>query len=872
MVGKKTVLMLVLLSLGLVAATFHPAQSVKRATIDFSGLAEGAIVSSLSHGAGISGDPIKGSVSVFGSNPAFPGTNTAMIFDATCAGGCSGQDFDLHFPELGNVLIISEDLDSNDPDDADNPGAFFRFDFSKFGPGKVNVKSLVVADIEIDEGAMVQVFQPGQPDPKTVDIPFTGDHNDLEVQVGGQGIDRMVVFLGGSGAIDNIEIEIEDGNGPEINLELDGTCVPKGVYSEKLELTGTLKRDGVPIPNHAISLNLPNGNKVSVNTNQDGAYSYLFEGARDYIGQNVAAVATVDGNKFSAQHAITASDFEGCNPPVQITLQGTCEPYENERSDDLRLWGDLTLGGSPVPNHTIRLDFPDGNSVSLNTDTNGEFWHIYKGARNYIGQNITAVATVDGNDYSAQHAITEDDFEDCSPGVNITLQGTCEPQGQPSIDLRLTGDLTRDGNPIPNHPVRLNLPDGSEVQLSTNQEGKISYLFKGAARFLGSNITAVARVDGVDYPAQHKITEENFKGCPIRWGPELTVQGICEKKTGQSESHDLRLTGKLTDFDGSPVPNHTIELDLPDREELVFVTTGPAGNYSYLFVGADQYLGKRVKAETTFEGERIFAKEDHIITDTDFKGCQKTRSYKCKKVLLTTYHEQPIELGSQIPGWGLVNVNLECIGRGQGKSCRLVVKGQPGYLIKSDTLKMNVPRLEPHVKYQAQIKGYDGAWTNKGCEFSFITGGRVASTSTHLADQVDQLGWVSLGEGQNAIKPLGVCSGWSDACLFADNIIGFHLDDIYGNRQPGAELSALQPGDRISIYRDHRLYTYEFTGSERVRQSAEGNQSILDAAELHDLVLTTCSGYWLIDEGHFSHTRLATFTLLPRIERLYLGH
>ncbi len=770
MVGKKAVLMFVLLSLGLVAATFHPAQTVKRATIDFSGLAEGAIVSSLSNGAGISGDPIEGSISVFGSNPVFPGTNTAMIFDATCAGGCSGQDFDLQFPELGNGLIISEDLDSSDPDDADNPGAFFNFVFSNFGNAKVNVGTLTVADIDEATG-LIEAYKGGQLK-KKMDFPPTGDHMKAEVNFGVKDIDRLVVRLNGSGMIDNIEIEIVEQEPQQPSITLQGTCEPKGVFSEDLRLTGSLKRDGSPVPNHAISLDLPGGNKVSVNTNQDGAYSYLFEGAR-----------------------------------------------------------------------------------------------------NHIGQNITASATVDGQDTSDTHPISEADFAGCSQDVTITLQGTCEPQGQPSIDLRLTGDLTRDGNPIPNHPVRLNLPDGSEVPLSTNQEGKISYLFKGAARFLGSNITAVARVDGVDYSAQHEITEENFKGCPIPLGPELTVQGICEKKAGQSESHDLRLTGKLTDSDESPVPNHTIELDLPDREELVFVTTDPAGNYSYLFVGADQYLGKRVKAETTFEGERIFAKVDHIITAADFEGCQqKTRSYVCHNVFLYTSFGQPIELGSQIPGWGIEDVHVVCKGIGQGKSCRIKVKGQPGYVVKSSTLEMDVPRLLPHVKYQAQIKGYDGAWTNKGCEFSFITGGHVASTSTHLSDQVDQLGWVSLGEGQSALKPLGVCSGWSDACLFADNIIGLHLDDIYGNLLPGSKLSTLQPGDRISIYRDHRLYTYEFTGSERVRQSAEGNQSILEAAEVHDLVLTTCSGYRLIEEGRFSHTRLATFTLLPRVERLYLGH
>ena len=772
MVGKKAVLMFVLLSLGLVAASFHPAQTVKRATIDFSGLAEGAIVSSLSNGAGISGDPIEGSISVFGSNPVFPGTNTAMIFDATCAGGCSGQDFDLQFPELGNGLIISEDLDSSDPDDADNPGAFFNFVFSNFGNAKVNVGTLTVADIDEATG-LIEAYKGGQLK-KKMDFPPTGDHMKAEVNFGVKDIDRLVVRLNGSGMIDNIEIEIvEEPLQPSITLQ--GTCEPKGVFSEDLRLTGSLKRDGSPVPNHAISLDLPGGNKVSVNTNQDGAYSYLFEGARNHIGQNITASATVDGQNTSDTHAITDADFAGC-----------------------------------------------------------------------------------------------------SQGVNITLQGTCEPKGVFSEDLRLTGSLKRDGSPIPNHPIRLNLPDGNPVSLSTNDEGTFSYLFKGAADFLGSNITAEATVDGQNTSDTHTITDDDFIECSVVTGPVLTVQGICERKAGQSESHDLRITGKLTDSENSmnfPIPNHPITLELPDGNS-VSLTTDHAGNYSYLFVGADLYLAKRVKAETTVNGERFFGNfgEQYTITPAVFEECQKTRSYRCNNVFLYTSFGQPIELGSQIPGWGIEDVHVVCKGIGQGKSCRIKVKGQPGYVVKSSTLEMDVPRLLPHVNYQAQIKGYDGAWTNKGCEFSFITGGHVASTSTHLSDQVDQLGWVSLGEGQSALKPLGVCSGWSDACLFADNIIGLHLDDIYGNQLPGSKLSVLQPGDRISIYRDHRLYTYEFTGSERVRQSAEGNQAVLDAAEQHDLVLTTCSGYRLIDEGGSSHTRLATFTLLPRVERLYLGH
>ena len=245
MVGKKAVLMLVLLSLGLLAVTFQPAKSVKRATIDFEGLkaetfvynvflplvskdyeenntvidfeglAEGDIVRKLSHGAGISGDPINGNVTVNGYNPdpKFKDTNAAMIFDATCAGGCSGGDDDLYFPELGNGLIISEDLDSSDPDDADNPGDFyFEFVFSNFGNAKVNLKKLTYADIDDNEApGLIEVYK-GSQLKKEMELPHTGNQQKEEVLVEANDIDRLVVRFNGSAMIDNVEIVIEPPN------------------------------------------------------------------------------------------------------------------------------------------------------------------------------------------------------------------------------------------------------------------------------------------------------------------------------------------------------------------------------------------------------------------------------------------------------------------------------------------------------------------------------------------------------------------------------------------------------------------------------------------------------------------------------------
>ena len=178
------------------------------ATIDFeSGLSEGDIAGTLDVGAGISGTDF-GSVSVVGTNPALtPTTNWAMVFDATCDGGCSGGDTDLEQPANGNVLIISEDKDADDPDDADVVGARFDFDFSAWGSGTVTVISMDVLDVELEEGGANISFDVGA----DVPIPTIGDGNIETVAVNRAGVSEMTVLLNGSGAIDNVKISIERG-------------------------------------------------------------------------------------------------------------------------------------------------------------------------------------------------------------------------------------------------------------------------------------------------------------------------------------------------------------------------------------------------------------------------------------------------------------------------------------------------------------------------------------------------------------------------------------------------------------------------------------------------------------------------------------
>ncbi len=196
------------------------AQSVF-AVIDFEGIAPGTIVDQLSSGFGISGDPIAGFVFVNAFNPDLGDVNAAMIFDARCPPGnvpadCSGNDADLFNFSFGNTLIISEDLDTTDPDDGDVAGSIISFEYSNLGDGSgAFIESLEVHDIEEDQGeledAKITFFEGGLGGTPVgmVDIPHTGNGGTALVPVGVAGVDAMEIDLAGSGMVNNIRFSAE---------------------------------------------------------------------------------------------------------------------------------------------------------------------------------------------------------------------------------------------------------------------------------------------------------------------------------------------------------------------------------------------------------------------------------------------------------------------------------------------------------------------------------------------------------------------------------------------------------------------------------------------------------------------------------------
>eukprot|EP00549_Striatella_unipunctata_P008206 CAMPEP_0118691496 /NCGR_PEP_ID=MMETSP0800-20121206/10714_1 /TAXON_ID=210618 ORGANISM="Striatella unipunctata, Strain CCMP2910" /NCGR_SAMPLE_ID=MMETSP0800 /ASSEMBLY_ACC=CAM_ASM_000638 /LENGTH=450 /DNA_ID=CAMNT_0006589285 /DNA_START=384 /DNA_END=1733 /DNA_ORIENTATION=- len=168
---------------------YHPPKkcSGESRVLDFDDFSAGTIVDSQYYGVNIKGK----------SNNLKPFKNSAMIFDSDHP---TGDDWDLSYYHKGGILILSEDLNSYDPNDSDYGGDFtFTFD------EPVCVESFVLLDNE--EGAKVTLLSETGRVLNEIFVDGKGPAGDNSEQVvfleNTPGVKEVKIELFGSGAIDD---------------------------------------------------------------------------------------------------------------------------------------------------------------------------------------------------------------------------------------------------------------------------------------------------------------------------------------------------------------------------------------------------------------------------------------------------------------------------------------------------------------------------------------------------------------------------------------------------------------------------------------------------------------------------------------------
>ncbi|NET14104.1 MAG: hypothetical protein F6K08_15310, partial [Okeania sp. SIO1H6] len=143
------------------------------------------------------------------------GSNQAMIFDSA---NPTGEDDDLKTDSEGNILIISEDGDSSDPDDEAH-GGVITFDLDN----PVELNSINFVDIEETGGEVSTTDVDGNV--TTTAIPAPGDGSLQTLDIDDSDVVKVEVDLVGSGAISGLDFD-SIGDGIYKNI---GTVVADGV-------------------------------------------------------------------------------------------------------------------------------------------------------------------------------------------------------------------------------------------------------------------------------------------------------------------------------------------------------------------------------------------------------------------------------------------------------------------------------------------------------------------------------------------------------------------------------------------------------------------------------------------------------------------
>lgn len=175
-------------------------------------------------------------IEVHGVNPSYKGINAAMIFDSS---NPIGGDFDLGSPNiefggkgigkggtiepflntepLGKILIVSENLEAANPNDIETAS---RLVFSFLDWGYFKLHSMTVIDIEPSANKLYTTSMTPKIEIQNATgrvladapLPYTGDNGVANVYFDRHfgnvtGAVKLVVYLPGSGGIDNICVE-----------------------------------------------------------------------------------------------------------------------------------------------------------------------------------------------------------------------------------------------------------------------------------------------------------------------------------------------------------------------------------------------------------------------------------------------------------------------------------------------------------------------------------------------------------------------------------------------------------------------------------------------------------------------------------------
>ena len=309
-----------------------------------------------------------------------PAETGIMVFDTN---NPTGEDYDLAAEDLGNVLIISEDGNQQDPDD-NATGGTIEIEFDE--PSTVTEIGLL--DIE-ESGSFIDLFDIEDELIDSIAIEPVGDGVGFELDLSSLEVSRLELNLSGSGALTFLDFMPELDDSSHGGTSSEPILLTETAWERHGEQLGTWSDDGETIDD-ASRIEVADG--VTVNTlGGDDVISALANNATALL--NEGTIVTGEGNDLlQASVAGNGNDLIGIFNEVETDI--------DTREGDDRIIGTVEVRNSS-DNHTGikleplgRIDTGEGDDQitgTVKTEGEGDF-------SSGIFANISSIVTGAGDD------------------------------------------------------------------------------------------------------------------------------------------------------------------------------------------------------------------------------------------------------------------------------------------------------------------------------------------------------------------------------------------------------------------------------------------------------------------------------------------
>ncbi|ARQ07924.1 Rib/alpha-like domain-containing protein [Macrococcoides canis] len=394
-------------------------------------------------------------------------------------------------------------------------------------------------------------------------------------------------------------VTFADGSTEEIDVIIT-VLAPKDITPPVVDIkpiqVGDTTVSGTSEPNAIVTVTLPDGTVVMVNTDATGSWSIPVPPIKE--GDKVSAVAKDEaGNVSSPDEEIAPSTVDTTAPVINV--------------DPIQI-GDTVVTGTSEPGSTVTVTLSDGTTVTTVTNSDGT-WTVNTPVIK-SGETVSAVSTdgsgnTSGPDTEVAPVVTADTT---APVINVN-----------PIQI---GDTVITGTSEPGSTVTVILPDGTTVTTVTNSDG--TWTVDTPVIKSGDTVSAVS-TDGSGNTSG-PYTEVAPVITADTTAPVINVNPIQIGDTVITGTSEPGSTVTVILPDGTTVttvtnPDGTWTVDTPvikSGETVSAVSTDEAGNTS----GPDTEVAPVVTADTTAPVINVNPIQigDTVITGTSEPGSTVT--------------------------------------------------------------------------------------------------------------------------------------------------------------------------------------------------------------------------------------------------------